>query len=79
MNRLLDKVFTNRGYTKEYLESINVSDHGLLKDIDLLSERLYDIYTKQTHIVILPDFDMDGIMSGVIGFAGLAELGFNVS
>lgn len=38
---------------------------------------LRDIHNSGGRIVLLPDFDMDGIMSGVLGFSALAELGFN--
>lgn len=49
-----------------------------LQNIEALA---YELYRRKPydHITILPDFDMDGIMSGVLGFAGLAELGFHVS
>ena len=49
------------------------------KDTDRLCMQLKDYYDSQDLIVLLPDFDMDGIMCGVLGFAGLAELGFNIS
>lgn len=79
MNSLLEKVFANRGYDADFLRNIEVSDHADLMDVDKLCQRLYDIQCNGRKIVILPDFDMDGIMSGVIGFAGLAEMGFNVA
>lgn len=79
MNRLLELIFENRGYTPEYINDINNPDYGLLLDIDVLSVYLKELKDNNEQIVILPDFDMDGIMSGVVGFAGLAELGFNVA
>lgn len=79
MNRLIEKMFENRGYSKEYVRKINDGTHGNLKDVDKLSARLKEIHDEGSLIVVLPDFDMDGIMSGVEGFAGLAELGFNVA
>lgn len=79
MNELLEIVFENRGYTKEFIKEINQADYEPLMDIDLMSDELYAIRKSGELITLLPDFDMDGIMSGVVGFAGLAELGFNVS
>lgn len=79
MNKLIEKVFENRGYDKDFIRSINNPEHDDLKDVGELARRLKLIYDSGDKIVILPDFDMDGIMSGTLGFAGLAELGFNVS
>ena len=79
MNHLIDQMFKNRGYDINYINSINVYQHKNLFNVSELADRLKSIHDNGTHIVVLPDFDTDGIMSGVIGFAGLAELGFNVS
>lgn len=81
LNRLIKKTFENRGILcpEDYMSDINKSDYDDLKDIDLLCQYLYEAYSENKHIVILPDFDMDGIMSGVIGFAGLSTLNFHVS
>lgn len=79
MNALIQKLFDNRGYTRDYLLDINNPIHGDLLDIDNICDELAEIRRNKSNIVVLPDFDTDGIMSGVIGFAGLAELGFSVS
>ena len=81
LNKLLELFFKRRNIDSpyDYLKKINVFDHANLKDVDLLAVKLHDIYTGGKHIVILPDFDTDGIMSGVVGFAGLSVMGFNVS
>ena len=78
MNRLMELVLAHRGLTPDDLESFENPEHGDLKNIDVLADRLHSIHEDQTKIVIIPDFDMDGIMSGVVGYAGMAELGFNV-
>ena len=78
MNYLIRRMFETRGYTSDYLSDIDVSDHDTLLSIDDMCRTLHDIHDRQSVITVLPDFDMDGIMSGVTGFAGLAELGFNV-
>lgn len=77
-NRLLEKVFEKRGYTDEYLRNINSVSKDKLKDIDKLSNRLKNIYDNQYKLVVLGDFDMDGICASVIGLSGFSELGFNV-
>lgn len=79
MNKLLKIFFDRRGYDEEYIERINKDVHGFLLNIDELAVKLHELYKSQERVVILPDFDMDGIMSGVLGFAGLCEMGFNVS
>lgn len=76
MNLLIKKLLENRGLTKQYLEEINNPEYELLQNIDNLCAHLHNIHEKQIRIVVLPDYDMDGIMSGVVGKAGLAALGF---
>ena len=66
-----------RGWTNEYLREINDPHHPPLKDLDVLVERLEQIRLSGEQLVVVPDFDVDGITSGIIGLAGFAELGFN--
>jgi single-stranded-DNA-specific exonuclease len=66
-----------RGLTDEYLIDINNPFHEELKDVDRMAAELHRIRMAGEQIVVLPDFDMDGITSGVLGWAGLNELGFN--
>lgn len=78
MSKIIDRVFSTRGYTEDYLKKINTSTNEYLKDIEEMAIRL-DRYRKENKkIVVLPDFDMDGIMSAIVGALGLNELGFNV-
>ena len=44
-----------------------------------MCERLKYIKDNNIPITIYPDFDTDGVSSGIVGFAGLAELGFYVN
>lgn len=78
----VDRLFTllceRRGWTKEYLALVNDSTHEPLKDIDVMIGVLEKARVDGKKIVIAPDFDLDGISSGVLGYAGLCELGFNV-
>lgn len=66
-----------RGWTDEYLAEINDPQHEELRDVDRMAAELHRIRLAGEQIVVLPDFDMDGITSGVLGWAGLNELGFD--
>lgn len=80
-SRLLEKLFENRRYTDSFLSSFDSYDsYEQMLDADAFCMSLHRIHEDPSRplIVFYPDFDMDGIMSGVVGFAGLAELGFNV-
>lgn len=79
MNRLIETYLSRRSYDEQFLSDINNDKHDKLLSIDELCAELKVIHDAGDHLVILPDFDMDGITSGVINFAGLSELGFNVS
>ena len=78
INPLLSAVLRNRGYDDAFLDEISAYDHGPLANSDSLSARLHEIHEKHVPIAIYPDFDMDGIMSGTVLYAGLSELGFDV-
>lgn len=58
------------------LLELNRDEHEELLDVQTLADELKLIHDSQQLIVVLPDFDMDGISAGTIGFAGLSELGF---
>jgi single-stranded-DNA-specific exonuclease len=51
--------------------------HGLLADVDVACSLLWAARVRGDRVVVLPDYDMDGVMSGVLGFTGLIELGFD--
>lgn len=73
---LLEKTFQNRGYDQSFLDSLEKgSDHRLLH-IDEMCEKLHEIRLSHMPIAMIPDFDMDGIMCGVIAMACFSELGF---
>lgn len=78
MSKLFNMFLKNRGYTEDFLKTIETSFKTDLYDIENLVDNLYYIKKSGKKLVVLPDFDMDGIMSGTLGFAGFAELGFNV-
>lgn len=79
MNRLIEKMCENRGYTRDYLSAIENGNHADLKDVDVMCEHLKHIKDSGVQITVYPDFDTDGVSSGIVGFAGLAELGFYVN
>lgn len=67
-----------RGWDEGALALIDEPSHDQLKGIDEIVAHLHRIRTTGTKIIVLPDFDMDGITSGTLGYAGLSELGFDV-
>lgn len=75
---LFSMICERRGWTPDYIEAINEPSYDELKDINEMVSRLHRVRMAGEKIVVLPDFDMDGITSGVLGWAGLAELGFDV-
>lgn len=79
MNILIEKMLAKRGITPDIWESYNDPGHGLLAHVDELAEKLHQVHDAGEEITILPDFDMDGIMSGTVGYAGLSALGFDVN
>ncbi|MBP6345384.1 MAG: single-stranded-DNA-specific exonuclease RecJ [Neisseriaceae bacterium] len=52
--------------------------YQLLKNIDLMSERLAAAIAAQTPIMIVADYDADGATACAVGMKGLAALGANV-
>lgn len=79
MNVLIRKMLDSRGYTQEMLREINNPHYGKLNGIDELMVRLKGLHDEGAEVTVYPDFDMDGISAGTLGFAGLAELGFKVN
>lgn len=79
MTHLTELFLKRRGLTLSDITKLNNPEHNILFDVDRLSEELRFIYEQQKHIIVLSDFDLDGIASGTILYAGLSELGFYVS
>lgn len=75
---LFERVRTRMGWTDEYLAEINDPSHPLLHDINTMSAALEHLRMHQMPLVVVPDFDTDGICAGMILYAGLAELGLDV-
>ena len=82
MNRLLRDSFLHKGYTYEYLTDIFRDVYGqnyIFEDEGQLVLALKKIHDSGRHVVVYPDFDMDGISAGCILYAGLSLFGFRVS
>ncbi|WP_405824265.1 DHH family phosphoesterase [Streptomyces sp. NBC_00838] len=75
---LFELLCQRRGWSDQYLKKIESTEHDELLDLAEMVEALADAQAKGKKITIAPDFDMDGISSGVLGYAGLSELGFDV-
>ncbi len=81
MNRLLNISFKKLGYDYDFLTNIhkNLYDGGFLfEDEGKIVLALKQIRSDGGRIVILPDFDIDGISAGCVLYGGLSLLGFNV-
>jgi single-stranded-DNA-specific exonuclease len=76
--RLFSLICERRGWSAEFLAAIDGSEHDELKDLDVMVDALEQARLATKKIAIAPDFDMDGIASGALGYAGLSELGFDV-
>ena len=79
LNDILLKVFEKRNYDADFLNRITACNHRLPGNIHKLCSRLEYYRESQDLIVIVTDFDLDGIMSGTVALSGFAELGFNVA
>jgi len=79
IGRLMSAVFESRGYAADFYSQIETVSKNTMKDIDTLCEILHGFKERQERVVVLPDYDMDGICAGTIGFAALSEMGFQVS
>lgn len=76
-NRLLQKLFKNRGIDPDEFRKYDDPSHGLPVDTDELCTKLHKYEGTGETVTILTDFDMDGIMSCVIAMAALGELGIS--
>lgn len=79
-NRLIELTFRNRGFlTHDAFAQAESSSYQMMAGEEDMCRQLKELHDAGLSIVQMTDFDTDGIMSGVIGYAGLSELGFNVS
>lgn len=78
MNAILQKHFEKHKFDSDFFNTYELFTNECLKGIDFLSNYLYKIRRAGKKIVIYTDYDVDGMMSSVVAYAGLSELGFNV-
>lgn len=78
MNILLEKHFEKCGFDSEFFTTYEDKATDEMQNVRDLCEQLHNIKRDNRQIVIYTDFDVDGIMSSIVGYAGLSELGFNV-
>lgn len=80
MNRLIELLFARRGMSMNDYFDMESLVGGKLAGMDEVLACLHEISqdTSGRTLVVAPDFDMDGIMSGTVLVAGLSELGFSV-
>lgn len=81
VNRLVNLVFERRHMTPQDYLDLERPVAGELSGMDEVVGALREVFgaaSATSTIVVVPDFDMDGIMSGTLLTAGLSELGFPV-
>lgn len=79
MNKLMDLFFQRRSLEPENIRDMISTGTLALPCLDEMCGKLHQIKENGDRIALFTDFDMDGIMSGVVGYAGLCELGFLVT
>ena len=81
VNRLVDLMFARRDMShSDYLDMERLVS-GELQGMDGVVEALHEVFEQVSEtqtIIVIPDFDMDGIMSGTLLVPGLSERGFPV-
>lgn len=80
MNILIDKILESRNLSIFEYDKLNshLIDNQLC-DLDKMCTYLNTAYQRGEQVTILPDFDMDGVSSGAIAFAGFLELGIKAN
>lgn len=76
-NALVHTLFERRGWTQEFLADFDDPTFAPLRDMDAMVAALKEVHDSGELIVVMPDYDMDGISAGTLLWAGLSELGFN--
>ena len=73
---LMNLTFQNRGYDHAFLNQLETGSASAMLDRDALCDALFTLHEQQKRVVLITDFDMDGICCGVLGACALQELGF---
>lgn len=78
-NAILKKHFEKLGFDNAFMNIYESKASDEMQNVDRMCDCLHKAYVDQAHVVIYTDFDVDGIMSSVIAYAGMSELSLNVS
>lgn len=79
MNELTAQFLERRGFaTFADYRSFDDDTHAPLTSIDAACQLLRAAQVASVPVLVMPDFDCDGVMSGTLLVAGLSELGFMV-
>lgn len=79
LNKITERFLKNRGL--DGLEAYAAFDDGSHPPLDHIDDAcllLRQAWEAGVKVLVVPDFDCDGIMSGTVLYAGLSELGFDV-
>ena len=74
-SHLMPLVLQRRGWDNTWLATHTDPHHQDLGSLDEMCQQLKNLHDQKKFLVVLPDFDTDGVMAGVIGWAGLNQLG----
>lgn len=69
----------SRGLGPGAVARLDDARHPVLDGMDGVMDTLKAVHDRGERIVVIPDYDMDGISAGVLGWAGLSELGFDTA
>lgn len=78
-NAILRKHFEKMGFDSDFFKVYESETDDVMQSSDLMCEMLHCIHSGDNEITIYTDFDVDGIMSSVISYAGFSQLGFKVN
>ena len=73
-----DTIAARRGWSYDMLRGRDMCTDEIIQGTSETTAALRRIRVADAAITIWPDFDMDGIASGTVLYAALAEMGFNV-
>lgn len=76
---LMERLLENRGYSSDFLSTMEKKSVNPMVDMGRLCDILHYIHETGIELTQISDFDVDGICSDIIGFAGLTEMGFRVN
>lgn len=72
---LITLIARRAGWTDDIFERRNTITSQPLPYADEAAQMIHDHVTRNQHITILTDFDMDGVMSGIVAYCGLRLIG----